>query len=255
MSAVHRERNGLDDRLIERCEHLPADPTPGDYVVIDTLHFSNTVIELLARGATAVHVPDERGGEFEYRANNPSALIGGGHTENYEPAEGYDFFNSPSYVSRMDVEGRPVSMTSTNGGRTVATLREQGGPRVEVFIGAPLNARAVGEFLRERDRPVRLVAAGCDGERAVEDLVGAAMISRYVDGLTPAQAELELWCEQIETARGPSYVQKNELRRRDVLEFATSVNARSVIPRLDGTELQPVEVTDRWQAAARGIAD
>ena len=69
--------NRLDDRLVPRCEEIPDDPPPGDYVVVDTLHFSNTVIELLARGASHVHVTDERGEEFAYRERHSDAVIGG----------------------------------------------------------------------------------------------------------------------------------------------------------------------------------
>ncbi|WP_210408975.1 2-phosphosulfolactate phosphatase [Halorhabdus rudnickae] len=185
--------NRLDERLIERCEDVPAEPGPGAYVVIDTMHFSNTVIELLARSAMHVHVPDERGEEFDYQASRPEMLIGGGRTASYEPEDGYDFFNSPSYVQNIDVEGRPVSMTSTNGGRTVTTLRERGGDDVDVYIGAPLNARAVGTHLRGRDRPVRLVSAGYKGDVAVEDHVGAALVSRYLDGIPPAETTIELF--------------------------------------------------------------
>lgn len=229
--------NRLDERLIERCEDIPQDPKPGAYVVIDTMHFSNTVIELLARGAAHVHVPEERGEEFDYRAAHPDALIGGGRTAEYDPEDGYDFFNSPSYVEDIDVEGRPVSMTSTNGGRTVATLRERGSENVDVFVGAPLNARAIGRFLRRTDHPVHLVCAGYQGEIAIEDHVGAALISRYLDEIPPAETEIELFRDQLETAKGPDYVRKNAIRRRDVRAYAMNVNGREMIPELSGDSL------------------
>jgi 2-phosphosulfolactate phosphatase len=107
MDASGGADNGLDERLIERCEEIPADPPAGDYVVVDTIHFSNTVVELLGNGAEHVHVTERRGDEFDYRADNPAALIDGGSTDDYEPAEGYDFFNSPSYVQDLGVAGRP----------------------------------------------------------------------------------------------------------------------------------------------------
>ncbi|MFW5956736.1 MAG: 2-phosphosulfolactate phosphatase [Halorhabdus sp.] len=247
--------NRLDERLVDRCEDLPTEPASGRYVVIDTMHFSNTVIELLAMGADHVHVPDKRGEEFDYRASHPETLVGGGHTAEYEPEVGYDFFNSPSYVQDIDVEGRPVSMTSTNGGRTVAMLRERGGADVDVYIGAPLNARAVGSHLRERDGPVYLVSAGNQGEIAIEDHVGAALISRYLDGIPLAKTEIDLFRDQLETANGPEYVEKNAIRRRDVREYAMNVNGRAVIPRLSGESLVPVRTTHRSVAKESGLAD
>ncbi|CCQ33576.1 putative 2-phosphosulfolactate phosphatase protein [Halorhabdus tiamatea SARL4B] len=254
---VHEDtaHSRLDERLIERCEDVPANPEPGAYVVIDTMHFSNTVIELLARGATHVHVPDERGEEFDYRAGHPDALIGGGRTAEYDPEDGYDFFNSPSYVQDIDVEGRPVSMTSTNGGRTVATLRERGGEDVDVFVGAPLNARAIGRFLRRREHPVSLVAAGYQGEIAVEDHVGAALISRYLDEIPPTETEIERCRDQLETAKGPDYVEKHAIRCRDVRAYAMNVNGRAVIPELSGDSLVRARAPDRSASRERGLAD
>ncbi|QGN06380.1 2-phosphosulfolactate phosphatase [Halorhabdus sp. CBA1104] len=255
MGHVDTHHNRLDDRLIERCEDLPDEPDPGAYVVIDTMHFSNTVIELLANGATSVHVPDERGQEFDYRASNRGTLIAGGKTDDYEPEAGYDFFNSPSYVQGMDVDGRPVSMTSTNGGRTVSTLRERGGDTVDVYVGAPLNARAIGTYLREHEQPVFLVSAGDEGEIAIEDHVGATLISRYLDGIAPTETEIALYRDQLETANGPEYAQKNETRRRDVWNYAMNVNGRNVVPRLSDDTLVRTDPRHRSRRHARQPAD
>jgi len=232
--------NLLDDRLIERCEALPAHPKPGDYVVVDTMHFSNTVIELLAKGAAYVHITDERGDEFAYREAHPDAVIGGGSTDALEPAEGYDFFNSPSYVQRLDVAERPVSMTSSNGGRAVAALRETGGPGVSVFVGSTTNAAALAEHLRERERDTYLVSAGSRGDVAVEDHIGAALVSRHLDGIPPAAAERELMRRQLLTAKGADYLERHELRRRDVREHAMAIDSRAVVPKLVGDSLVDV---------------
>lgn len=239
MRVLATQTNGLDERLVERCEALP-DPLPaGDYVVVDVMFFSTTVVELLANGAECVHVPDERGGEFDFRRRRPTALVGGEPTRAYEPADGYDFFNSPSDVQRLPVEGRPVSMTSTNGGRTVATLRARSDNRddVDVFVGSTLNAAALAEHLRGREARTHLVSAGTRGSVAVEDHIGATLVSRYLDDLAPAEAELDLFREHLSVAKGEDYTDTHECRRRDVRAYAMDVNARSVVPRLDGDAL------------------
>jgi 2-phosphosulfolactate phosphatase len=249
----------LDDRLIERCEEIPDDPAPGRCVVVDTMHFSNTVIELLGNGADHVHVPDERGSEFEYREDNPDAVLGGEGTGAYEPAAGYDFFNSPSYVQRLDVEGRPVSMTSTNGGRAVTALRERGNEDVEVYVGSTMNAAALGTHLREEGPGrLRLVSAGSSGEIAIEDHVGATLVSHAVDGVRLSETELSLFGRLLETANGPEYVQKHELRHRDVFEYAMAIDSRAVVPKLDGERLVDVGAPTDWSrqdSTTRGRPD
>jgi 2-phosphosulfolactate phosphatase len=255
MSVESTSANRLDDRLIERCEEIPADPEPGDYVVVDTMHFSNTVIELLANGAEYVHITDERGEEFAYREANPRAKIGGSSTDDYEPQAGYDFFNSPSYVQRLDVAGRPVSMTSSNGGRAIANLRARGCADVEVFVGSTMNAAALGRYLRDRDRPTHIVSSGSGGEVAVEDHIGATLVSRYLDGVDLAATELEIFRRQVKRAKGPDYVDTHELRRRDVLDYALAFNSRTVIPKLTGESLVDVSVSDERAAASGQASD
>jgi 2-phosphosulfolactate phosphatase len=243
------EGNWLDDRLIERCEEIPDRPEPGDYVVIDTMHFSNTVIELLANGAEYIHITEERGEEFTYRESNPSTVIGGGSTDDYEPTSGYDFFNSPSFVQDIELNGRPVSMTSSNGGRAVASLRGSSDD-VTVYVGSPMNAEALGDHLRSRGRPIHLVSSGSKGAVAVEDHIGATLISRYVDSIPIAETELELFRRQLKTAKGADYLDKHELRRRDVLDYAMAINSRTVLPKLNGDSLVDVGRPARGDSAS-----
>lgn len=237
MAASQSAGLAFEDRLFESRTRVPSDPPPGNYVVIDVTYFSTTVVELLANGARCVHVTDQRGEEFAYRDAHPDAVIGGDSTATYEPTEGYDFFNSPSYVQSVDVAGRPVSMTSTNGGRAVSTLRQSGGDDVDVYVGTTTNAAAVARHLRADDAPTYLVSAGTEGDRAAEDHVGAALVDRYLDGAPPTTDELEAYCDTLEVARGPDYVDKHEVRRADVMDYVLAVNSRSAVPKLVGDRL------------------
>ena len=234
----------IDDRLIERREDVPATLPAGDYVVVDTLYFSNTVIELLAGGAAHVHVPPEDEPATAYRETDPRALVGGEPTDDLEPAEGHDFFNSPTDVQRLDVADRPVSVTSTNGGRTLSTLRARGGEDVEVFVGAPSNAAALGTHLRERERPTTLVGAGSEGAVALEDTVGAILVGRAVDGVSVSAAERAVFRRQIETVVDEASLAEHEVRRSDVSSYATNFDARATVPKLEDGVLVDVGDAD-----------
>ncbi|WP_136603581.1 2-phosphosulfolactate phosphatase [Salinigranum halophilum] len=232
--------NRLDSRLIARCEEIPSAPPVGDYVVIDVLHFSNTVIELFENGASSVHITDERGEEPAFKSANPEARIGGGATPAYDPEPGYDFFNSPSYVQGVDVAGRPVGMTSSNGGRAVARLRATLDDESAVYVGSTMNASTLAAHLRDRDRPTYLVSAGSQGSVALEDHVGATLISRALDGIELSAAEKAVFAQQVKVAKGPNYAEKNDLRRRDVHDYALAFDSRQAVPRLDGRALVDV---------------
>jgi 2-phosphosulfolactate phosphatase len=243
MTTTARDARSFRQRLIQGRDDLPGVPDPGDYVVIDVTHFSTTVAELLGMGATCVHVTDERGDEFAFRESNPEALVGGGKTDEYEPHEGYDFFNSPSYVQDLPVEGRPTSMTSKNGGTAVARLRRRGDDDVEVFVGGYTNARTVAAHLRGRDRPIRLVSCGSGGESTMDDLLGAVLIDRYLRGHPPNEVEREQFAAMLETSKGPNYTDKHETRRLDLHRYATAIDSRDVVPVLAGDRL--VDAADR----------
>lgn len=236
-------QSSFESRLVAGRADIPRVPDAGDYVVIDVTHFSTTVAELLGNGAAYVHVTDERGDEFAYRKQNPEALVGGGKTETYEPTEGYDFFNSPSYVQDLPVAGRPVSMTSKNGGTSVARLRRRGGDDVSVFVGGYTNAATLAAHLRDRDRPTFLVSCGSGGEQTIDDLLGAVVIDRYLQEEPLSPAEREHFASLLVTSKGPDYAEKHETRRRDLHEFATAIDSRDVVPVLDGDRL--VDATDR----------
>lgn len=230
------------DRMIPSRAGIPDDPRPGNYVVIDVTHFSTTVLELFHSGASCVHVPTERGKELAFQQQHPEARIGGGSSADYTPKEGYDFFNSPSSVQSVDVDGRPTALTSSNGGAAVTDLRQRGGSDVDVYIGSLSNAKTVAEALRDREKPMITVAAGSKGKPSPEDTVGAVLIQRYLAGDPPTEAELDRYRELIVAGKAAKYKQKAEIRYRDLLEFSIATNSRTAIPKLDGQRL--IDVSD-----------
>ncbi|RQH02663.1 2-phosphosulfolactate phosphatase [Natrarchaeobius oligotrophus] len=249
MSESSGELTGpLAEATIPSQAAIPSNPRPGNYVVIDVASFSTTVVELLTNGATRIHVTDKRGDEFAYQEDHPDARIGGGKTDEYEPTEGYDFFNSPSYVQSVDVDGKPVAMTSTNGGAAVTDLRTRGGDDVTVYVASTTNAKAVADHLRKREEPTFAVAAGSNGNASPEDNVGAILLHRYLAGDPPSESELEAYRTVVESGKAPSWVDRPAVKHRDMLEYCTAVNVRSAVPKLVDRALVDVS----GSAAERG---
>jgi 2-phosphosulfolactate phosphatase len=122
----------------------------------------------------------------------------------------------------------------------VARLRRALGGESAVYVGSTMNASALATHLEGRDRPTYIVSAGSQGDVALEDHVGATLISRALDGIELSTAERAVFEEQVRTAKGPNYAQKNDLRRRDVHDYALAFDSREVIPRLEGRSLVDV---------------
>ncbi|MFC4358421.1 hypothetical protein ACFO0N_10765 [Halobium salinum] len=81
--------------------------------------------------------------------------------------------------------------------------------------------------------------------------MGATPVSRYLDGLPPADAELDLFARQVEVAKGPDYPDKHPVRHADVYDHALDLNGRGVLPKLRGDRL----VDDACGSDAPAAAD
>lgn len=230
----------LVDHVIPSRARIPADPAPGDYIVIDVTNFSTTVTELLANGAAYVHITEERGDELAFKRREPEARIGGEHGPDYALIEEYDFFNSPSSVQTVDVDGRPTAMTSTDGGTAVTDLRQTDAADIDVYVGGLCNAAALAAHLREHDRPTFYVAAGDNGTASPEDIVGSVVLDRYVRDDPPSRTERDAFRRVIKATKAPTYADKAAIRERDLYEYALAINSRTVVPKLRGQKLYDV---------------
>jgi 2-phosphosulfolactate phosphatase len=240
VEATTESTETLVDRILPSRARIPECPPAGNYVVVDVSHFSTTVVELFGNGAEYVHVTETRGDEHAFKETHPDAKIGGGSGPDYTPTEGYDFFNSPSYVQTVDVDGRPTAMTSTNGGAAVTDLRRRGDEDVTVYVGGLCNAAAVAGHLADSDEPTYLVAAGSKGKPSPEDVVGALVIGRHVYGNPPDETERLAYREIAHLAKAPKYEEKADIRLNDLVEYDLRFSERAVVPKLEDQKLRDV---------------
>jgi 2-phosphosulfolactate phosphatase len=105
---------------------------------------------------------------------------------------------------------------------------------------------------RTDDRPTDLVSAGSRGEEATEDHVGAVLIASYLAGEPPADVERQVHRDVLEVAQGHDYVDRHEIRRRDVQSDAMALDSRSVVPHPVGDRL--VDVSED-ASLDRAVAD
>lgn len=229
-------------RVYQRRDALPYTPDEGRYAVIDTMYFSTTMVELFEQGADRVEVTPKA-----YREDPDShdpvlddPMVCGGKNEAYtEPAEGFDLFNSPSYVANhLDVENRDVLMNSSNGGDAVHTLMEKGVD--DITITAPVNAAAAADHL-EGGR-VHLVCAGRGhGRIAPEDVLGAELVNRHLNG-TITDADRASYADELRRIGRTFYDQERYdsydrqppgLHAHDVERYMPVIDTSTVVPTLE----------------------
>jgi 2-phosphosulfolactate phosphatase len=152
------------------------DPERSVCVVVDVLRASSSIVTLLERGATHVVAAKDTGEARRLHGRMPGHLLCG--EENGLPPEGFDYGNSPSEFLRLDLDGKPVILATSNGTRILAALAEA----PALLVGCLLNRTAVAEaavrIARELGLDVTIVCSAAYGGSvfALEDVLGAAAV-------------------------------------------------------------------------------
>jgi 2-phosphosulfolactate phosphatase len=213
-------------QTVPRLEDLPEPVPDADFVVVDVITASTSIVGLLDAGAQYVRpFADADAARAFGRETEGAVLVG---EENGTPVEGFDLLPLPSTFASADLEGRPVGIYTTNGTRAVDRIGGQDG----LFIGSSVNAAAVASRLAERGRETWLVAAGYHGSETPEDTAGVELIAHHyrrltgdgaTDDLTPATLR-----EQIRESPPATWLRQ--------LGFGADIDA---IADLDSTETVP----------------
>jgi len=142
-------------------------------IVIDELRASSTITTLLDGGCASLHLTSTLGEARRLAAATGSLLLGERHGRT---PRGFDGNNSPAELRGVDVRGRNVVLSTTNG--TVVLGRVRSAPAV--LVGCLLNARACADaavaIACELDASIGIVCAGQRGRFAVDDAIAAGYI-------------------------------------------------------------------------------
>ncbi len=141
-------------------------------VIIDVLRASSTILTALHHGARAViPVPDmEEAGRIASNMD-PSVYLLGGERKG-DRIDGYHLGNSPLEYTEEQVTGKTIILNTTNG--TVAIGRAEGA--AYLTVGSFLNASAVVDFIREKEKDATLICAGHQQRASLEDTLCAGLL-------------------------------------------------------------------------------
>ncbi len=152
-------------------------------VIIDVLRATSTILTALHNGAKAV-IPVASVSEAQKTAANLSTNpLLAGERNAVKPAH-FDLGNSPLEFVPDQIFNKEIVLTTTNGTRAVKSLESF----AMVAAGAFLNARAVGNYINEKQNDVLLYCAGSDGKFSLEDALCAAQILSYLENFNLSDA-------------------------------------------------------------------
>jgi 2-phosphosulfolactate phosphatase len=142
-------------------------------IVVDELRASSTITTILEGGCSRLYVTRPLTDAYRLAREHDAVLVGerGGY-----PPRGFDVGNSPVAISRHDIRGRVVVMSTANGTRALSLLTEAPAALVGCLMNARACAEAAAGLAITAGARIGIVCAGTDGRFALDDAVAAGVI-------------------------------------------------------------------------------
>lgn len=149
---------------------------PNDiYIVIDVIRATTTMSVMFERGAARVLVAENTTQARVAHERFPHRLLCG--ERNVKPIPGFDYGNSPSQFATLDLSGREMILTTTNGTRAFHACP----PQTIRLAGCLYNAAAVTahalQLARQYNSNIALLCSGELGYFALDDAVCAGFLA------------------------------------------------------------------------------
>lgn len=189
-------------------------------MILDIFRASNTIIELLHRGAEEVVVAENLDRARELKSGNPDWVVLG--ERGGKMIEGFDGDNSPAGVSEA-ISGKTVALTTSGGARCIAACP----PDRTVMIASFANAHAAWSATENvKSGEVSYWAVGENAERtADEDIACARFLDRSPKPDNDAFPQIR---EDLINCSGAARLTR--LGQHADLEFCLSLNTRTIVP-------------------------
>lgn len=155
---------------------VPGEPASNHiYIVVDVIRATTTLAVMFEQGAACVLVAETIEQAETAARRLPGWLLCG--ERNVEPLPGFDYGNSPVQFSQLDLAGRDLILTTTNGTRAFYSC-----PEYSIRLAGSLyNAQAVAAkalaLAQRHNSNISLVCSAEYGYFALDDAICAAYIA------------------------------------------------------------------------------
>lgn len=174
-----------------------AAPANDSYIVIDVIRATTTMTVMLDRGAARVLVAEDIEQARAAARLVPGRLLCG--ERNVRRIPGFDHGNSPVEFSRLDLVGREMIHTTTNGTRAFHACPESATRMAGCFYNAHAVAARALELAEARGGNIAIVCSGEFDTFALDDSVCAGYLALEIQRLATRQA-LPLDCHESVSA-------------------------------------------------------
>jgi len=154
------------------------------YIVIDVIRATTTLTTILERGASYVLIADTLEQAQQAAQRVPGRLLCG--ERNALPLPGFDYGNSPVQFSQLDLTGRELILSTTNGTRAFFACPEQSVRLAGCFYNAEAVCAQALHDAEKRQGNIAIVCAAEKGYFALDDATCAGYLALELQRQHPA---------------------------------------------------------------------
>jgi 2-phosphosulfolactate phosphatase len=225
----------------------PPDQTTNDiYIVIDVIRATTTMNVMLDRGATKIFAAQDPEQARTAKELFPDRLLCG--ERNALPMPGFDYGNSPSQFFKMDLSGREMILSTSNGTRALHACPEGATRLAGSFYNAHAVTHLAYQLASERGSNIAIVCSGKSGYFALDDTACAGHLlfellhqDRELELAESAMAAIMLYkqnppAETVEQWEASSEV--IEVGLAEDLKYCISMSVSNIVPIVTSEEAQ-----------------
>ncbi len=149
--------------------------TDAIYIVIDVIRATTSMAVIFDQGAARVFVASTVEQARESARKFPERLLCG--ERNVQPIPGFDYGNSPVQFSQLDLAGRELVMTTTNGTKAFYACPECSTRLAGSFYNAGAMAARALALAKQQNSAISLVCSGELDYFALDDAVCAGYLA------------------------------------------------------------------------------
>ncbi len=154
------------------------------YIVIDVIRATTTLTTLFDSGATRVYAADSLEQAQQAATRFPQRLLCG--ERHGLPIAGFDYGNSPAQFAQLDLTGRELILTTTNGTRAFYACPANSSRLAGCFYNAHAVTSRALSLARQKESNIVIVCAAESNYFALDDATCAGYLALEVTRQHPA---------------------------------------------------------------------
>ena len=222
----------MDIKIFQAVEG--AKKATGLTVVIDVFRAFSVEAYCFAGGVEKIIPVGDSAIAYRLKEENPDMILAGERYGKILP--GFDFGNSPSQLSGIDIKGKTLIHTTSAGTQGIANAKGA----TEILGASLVNAKATAEYIkRSGETDISLVCMGYAGEHPTdEDTLCAEYIKSILEGTT---IDLNAGIERLKLTDGAKFFDKaqNDVFPEEDFPMCTDVDKFDFAMRLNTTSFLP----------------